>query len=171
MRNFWNFNYDNLLEHIDELVSYVDGKLSDFGTEVKKYDVTTDEGYRAFIEKLADLRIHLNKQQGAVSGWFRDNLVATLDRLAADATSVYDDAKRKLAEVKEDVAAAVDEKQNKQPIHESHSKTKKQNPSGISKLVNRYMEEVIKPQSVANDEQYEIYANVLTDFAEWVIKH
>lgn len=98
--DLFNFDLNDLAKKLDELKVLATDKYNDFvNNNLKKYDVTTDEGYQAFINEAAEIR----KQLEGYDGVFSQKLIDMLDKFVEDASRKHAEANAN--KVKKDINA------------------------------------------------------------------
>lgn len=187
------FNLDDLAKKLEDLKVLATDKYNDFvNNNFKKYDVTTDEGYQAFVNEAADIRKQLSESDGI----FSQKLISVLDKFVEDAYKAHKEATEKRNTNKDinanrniddlvhaEVTRNVKENngrinKNDSPIVEkndnidwpSEKLTSKQKRN-VWKLVDEYMDTKVIPylEEDFDDDLVDDMSSGLFEFAAWIL--
>lgn len=188
-----------MIEFLQNLSDAISDKYDDLRNNVKKYDLTTDEGYEKFIKDAAELR----KELIDYDTYFSRKLVELLDSLVTTASQKHEEVKeteKKKAAEKKAAADAEKARVIEAEVERTNSEKPRQTFNTISDISNRigdsdeidwpsahisskqrrqiwelvdeYMDEKVLPyvQGIDGD-KIDNMASGLFEFAAWILKH
>lgn len=189
-----NFDFSDLVKKLDEVKNIATDKYNNFvNNNVKKYDITTDDGYQAFISEAAEIRKQLDSHK---NNPFAEKLSSWLDSLVNDATQKYNEAKAKRNENKNEVISdivssevarsckengnrintgvgvTVDNDEDEIDWPSSHITAKQKR--NIWRLVDEYMDTMVVPYIPDEDYDEDVVDDMssgLFEFAAWLLNH
>ena len=180
--SLFNFNFNDLMDKINSIKS-----------NIKKYDLNTEEGYETFIKDAAEIRMNLLNSD---SKFANEYLVNILDDLVQRAMKNYSE-KKKMEEVEKNLNSTVDsivKNEVNRNVSENHGRVNHgqgvvdnlSNKKGIEypsdnlnykqkrnvwKLVDEYMDTKVIPylDNNVSEEMIDDMSSGLFEFGAWIL--
>ena len=188
-----------MIEFLQNLSDTISGKYDNLVNGIKKYDLTTDDGYEKFIKEAAELR----KELQSYDTYFSRKMIDFLDSLVTTASKKHEELKeieRKEAAEKKAEAEAEKARLVKAEVDRTNAEKPRQSFNTISDISNRigdsdeidwpsahisskqrrqiwelvdeYMDDKVLPYVQGIDgEKIDNMASGLFEFAAWILKH
>ena len=172
----WEELYEKFMNFQNTLVD----KYNNLAQNFKKYDLDTEEGYENFIKDAAEYRKEVEKDDSV----FNKKLISILDKCVKSAMENHEAKKETKPLIKEIVDAEVnrnnEEKKkyvtpsctcenNKESIDWPSSHLNYKQTKNVWKLVDEYIETMVKPYVNVDDEYLDKVGDGLFEFAAWLL--